>query len=58
MTQAATIKQRLSDELGKSGAFPAPTLLAQLSAPQPGLTDRKIGQLRRCDRCAGRRAHA
>jgi DNA-3-methyladenine glycosylase II len=46
MTQAATIKERLSDELGKSGAFPAPALLAQLSAPQPGLTDRKIGQLR------------
>ena len=46
MTQAATIKERLSDEFGKSGAFPAPALLAQLSAPQPGLPDRKIGQLR------------
>ena len=44
--QAATIKQRLSDDLGTSGAFPPPALLAQLSAPQPGLTDRKIGQLR------------
>src|ERR1700733_1580306 len=46
MTQAATIKQRLRDELGTSGAFPAPALLAQLSSPQPGLTDRKIVQLR------------
>jgi DNA-3-methyladenine glycosylase II len=46
MTQAARIKQRLSDELGHSGAFPAPAALAQLSAPQPGLTDRKIAQLR------------
>jgi DNA-3-methyladenine glycosylase II len=46
MTQAATIKERLADELGKSGAFPAPARLAQLSAPHPGLTDRKIGQLR------------
>ena len=46
MTQAATIKERLRDELGTSGAFPAPALLAALSAPQPGLTDRKIAQLR------------
>ena len=46
MTQAATIKERLGDELGESRAFPAPALLAELSAPQPGLTDRKIGQLR------------
>ena len=46
MTQAALIKERLSDELGESGAFPAPAVLAQLSAPQRGLTDRKIGQLR------------
>jgi DNA-3-methyladenine glycosylase II len=46
MTQAATIKERLRDELGKSGAFPTPALLAQLSTPQPGLTDCKIGQLR------------
>ena len=46
MTQAAMLKERLSDELGTSGAFPAPALLAQLSAPQPGLTDRKVGQLR------------
>ena len=46
MMQAATIKRRLSDELGESGAFPPPAVLAELSAPQPGLTDRKIGQLR------------
>ena len=46
MTQAATIKTRLGDELGEHGAFPAPACLAQLSAPQPGLTTRKINQLR------------
>ncbi len=46
MTQAATIKARLGDELGEHGAFPAPARLAQLSAPQRGLTDRKIDQLR------------
>ena len=46
MTQAANIKERLSDERGTSGAFPAPAALAGLSAPQPGLTDRKIEQLR------------
>jgi DNA-3-methyladenine glycosylase II len=46
MTQAATIKERLSDELGESGAFPAPAVLGQLSALQPGLTERKIAQLR------------
>jgi DNA-3-methyladenine glycosylase II len=46
ITQAATIKQRLRDELGKSRAFPAPAPLAQISAPQPGLTDRKLGHLR------------
>jgi DNA-3-methyladenine glycosylase II len=47
MTQAATIKARLGDELGEHGAFPAPERLAQLSAPQPGLTSRKVDQLRR-----------
>jgi DNA-3-methyladenine glycosylase II len=47
MTQAATIKARLGDELGEHGAFPAPARLAQLTAPQRGLTDRKINQLRR-----------
>jgi DNA-3-methyladenine glycosylase II len=46
MTQAATIKARLADELGEHGAFPAPDRLTQLTAPQRGLTDRKIGQLR------------
>jgi DNA-3-methyladenine glycosylase II len=46
MTQAATIKARLGNELGERGAFPAPAHLAQLSAPQPGLTSRKIDQLR------------
>lgn len=46
MTQAATIKARLGDQLGAHGAFPAPARLAQLTAPQRGLTDRKIGQLR------------
>jgi len=45
MTQAATIKARLSDEVGEHGAFPAPARLAQLTAPQRGLTDRKIDQL-------------
>jgi DNA-3-methyladenine glycosylase II len=45
MTQAATIKARLGNELGEHGAFPAPARLAQLSAPQPGLTTRKIDQL-------------
>lgn len=46
MTQAATIKARLADELGEHGAFPAPDRLARLTAPQRGLTDRKIDQLR------------
>lgn len=46
MTQAATIKARLANELGEHGAFPAPDSLAQLTAPQRGLTDQKIGQLR------------
>jgi DNA-3-methyladenine glycosylase II len=45
MTQAATITARLGNELGEHGAFPAPARLAQLSAPQPGLTTRKINQL-------------
>lgn len=46
MTQAARIKARLGDELGEHGAFPAPASLAQLTPPQRGLTDRKLGQLR------------
>ncbi len=45
MTQAATIKARLADQLGDHGAFPAPARLAQLAAPQRGLTSRKIDQL-------------
>ena len=45
MTQAATIKARLADQLGEHGAFPAPARLAQLTAPQRGLTSRKIDQL-------------
>jgi DNA-3-methyladenine glycosylase II len=45
MTQAATIKARLGNQLGEHGAFPAPARLAQLSAPQPGLTTRKVNQL-------------
>jgi DNA-3-methyladenine glycosylase II len=46
MTQAARIKERLSDEVGEAGAFPAPAVLSQLSSSHPGLTDRKIAQLR------------
>lgn len=46
MTQAATIKQRLAEELGERGAFPAPAVLATLTSPQRGLTDQKIMQLR------------
>jgi DNA-3-methyladenine glycosylase II len=46
MAQAATIKARLANELGEHGAFPAPARLAELAAPQRGLTDRKIDQLR------------
>jgi DNA-3-methyladenine glycosylase II len=45
MTQAATIKARLGNELGEHGAFPAPERVAQLSEPQQGLTSRKINQL-------------
>jgi DNA-3-methyladenine glycosylase II len=45
MMQAATIKARLADQLGDHGAFPAPARLAQLAAPQRGLTPRKIDQL-------------
>lgn len=44
--QAATIKQRLAAELGERGAFPGPDELATLTAPQRGLTDRKVDQLR------------
>jgi len=46
ITQAAVVKQRLATELGEHGAFPAPERLATLTAPQRGLTQRKIDQLR------------
>lgn len=46
ITQAAAIKQRLATELGDRGAFPAPDRLAALTAPQRGLPERKIDQLR------------
>lgn len=52
MTQAATIKARLADEIGEHGAFPSPARLARLSAPQRGLTDRKVEQLRALGRAA------
>ncbi len=46
MTQAATVKARLGEELGDHGAFPPPARVAQLSAPQRGLTTRKVAQLK------------
>lgn len=46
ITQAATLKQRLATELGEQGAFPAPERLVALTAPQRGLTERKVEQLR------------
>ena len=46
MTQAATIMRRLAEELGERGAFPAPARLIELSAPQPGMTEQKVEQLR------------
>lgn len=46
ITQAATIKQRLANELGEHGGFPSPNRLAGLSGPQRGLTERKTEQLR------------
>ena len=53
MRQTAAIKRRLSDQLGERGAFPAPDALAELTAPQPGLTARKIDQLRALGEAAG-----
>ena len=47
MRQAAVVKQRLADEHGDRGAFPAPAVLAELPGPQRGLTERKVDQLRR-----------
>jgi DNA-3-methyladenine glycosylase II len=52
ITQAAAIKQRLAAELGEHGAFPAPERLATLQAPQRGLTERKVDQLRALGRAA------
>lgn len=46
MVQAAAVKRRLSAELGTGGAFPAPARLATITAPQRGLSTRKIEQLR------------
>jgi DNA-3-methyladenine glycosylase II len=46
ITQAAAIKRRLAAELGELGAFPAPDRLAALPAPQRGLAERKVEQLR------------
>jgi len=45
MRQAAIIKQRLADEYGEQGAFPAPARLAELPEQQRGLTERKVDQL-------------
>ena len=45
-TQAATVMRRLGAELGERGAFPAPARLADLEAPQAGLTEQKVEQLR------------
>ncbi len=45
MAQTARIKQRLTDEHGERGAFPAPSALLALPDPQPGLTGRKVDQL-------------
>lgn len=45
MRQSAIVKQRLAEEHGEHGAFPAPARLAELPAPQRGLTERKIDQL-------------
>lgn len=47
MRQAAVVKQRLADDYGEQGAFPAPARLVELEGPQRGLTERKVDQLRR-----------
>lgn len=52
MAQAARIKQRLADEYGAQGAFPAPAALLDLPGPQPGLTERKVDQLHTLARAA------
>ncbi len=45
--QAEVIKQRLADDFGDFGAFPAPARLAELDGPQRGLSEKKVDQLRR-----------
>lgn len=45
MNQAATIRERLADEIGTRGAFPGPDQLISLTAPQRGLTEQKIDRL-------------
>lgn len=45
-TQAARITQRIAEEIGEHGAFPAPQRLREMSGEQRGLTDAKIGRLR------------
>lgn len=52
-SQAATVKQRLAAELGERGAFPAPDVLAAMPDDWPGLTQRKVGQLRALAEAAG-----
>lgn len=47
MTQAARVMQRLAQEYGECGAFPAPARLAELPGAQRGLTDIKVEQLHR-----------
>ena len=44
-TQAATIRQRLADEIGSRGEFPGPDRLVSLTAPQRGLTEQKVDRL-------------
>jgi DNA-3-methyladenine glycosylase II len=54
MRQAANVRARLAEDLGTPvpigpdtlSVFPEPSRLARLEAPQPGLTDGKIGELR------------
>ena len=46
MTQAARIRARLADELGRRGAFPAPAELRRITGPQAGLTEQKVERLR------------
>ena len=45
MTQAATIRRRLAEEIGSRGEFPGPDRLVSLTAPQRGLTEQKVDRL-------------